>query len=200
MYPVTETVGTAVVSVVRVGTTGAVSVDYGTSDGSALAGADYTAASGTLNWADGEGGAKTFQVPIVDDAEPEGPETLGVTLSGPTGGAVLGALSAATVTIAASDVARPELFAPAPGSVLGGATVTFEWRDNGTPVQQWYFNAGLSMNSSEYANSGWLPATTRAFQVTGLPMDGSAVHVRLWWTDANSLNTVDYRFTAAPPP
>ena len=52
-----------------------VTVDYATSDGTATAGADYTAASGTLSFAPGET-AKTVSVAVLDDAHDEGEETL----------------------------------------------------------------------------------------------------------------------------
>ncbi len=60
-----------------------VSVAYGTSNGSATAGADYTATSGTLNFAAGVT-SQTITVPIANDSTYEGAETLTVTLSSPT--------------------------------------------------------------------------------------------------------------------
>lgn len=51
----------------------AVTVDYATSDGSATAGQDYTAASGTLTFAAGET-AKNVSVAVLDDTEVEGVE------------------------------------------------------------------------------------------------------------------------------
>ena len=80
-------------------------MDYATSNGSATAGSDYTAASSTLNWADGDAAAKTFTVNITDDALVEGDETITITLSNATG-ASLGAQSTATVTITDNDVAK----------------------------------------------------------------------------------------------
>ena len=54
-YLVTETGGAAVVTVNRVGSTaGTATVDYTTEDGSALAGTNYTAESGTLTFDDGQ--------------------------------------------------------------------------------------------------------------------------------------------------
>ncbi|MDA8019217.1 MAG: plastocyanin/azurin family copper-binding protein [Thermoanaerobaculia bacterium] len=94
-----ETSGSATVTVQRTnGTEGNVSVDFGTSDGSANEGVDYTAASGTLTWSNGEGGTKSFQVPIVDDELEENDETVNLALSNPTGGASLGT-STATLEI-----------------------------------------------------------------------------------------------------
>ena len=54
---------------------GRVTVDYATVDGSAKAGADYEATSGTLSFAPGET-AKTVAVPVLDDAHDEGTEVL----------------------------------------------------------------------------------------------------------------------------
>ena len=75
---------------------GNVSVDYATSDGSADAGDDYTAKSGTLSFSAGET-SKTISVSIEDDIENESDETFTVTLSNPSG-ADLGT-SSATGTI-----------------------------------------------------------------------------------------------------
>ena len=64
--------------------TSAFSVDYATSDGSAQAGADYTAASGTLSFQAGDS-SKTIEVSVLDDAHDEGEETLTLTLSNASG-------------------------------------------------------------------------------------------------------------------
>ena len=76
--------------------TGTVTVDYATSDGSADAGDDYTAKSGTLTFSAGTT-SKTISVAIEDDVENESDETFTVTLSNPSG-ADLGT-SSATGTI-----------------------------------------------------------------------------------------------------
>ena len=64
---------------------GTVTVDYSTADGSAQAGADYTAASGTVSFQAGES-SKTIQVAILDDSHDEEEETLTLTLSNASGG------------------------------------------------------------------------------------------------------------------
>jgi plastocyanin len=101
--PFAESAGNAGIQVQRVnGSTGPVSVSFATGDGSAVAGLDYTTAEGTLSWPGGDTEPRSIQVPILDDGEPEGAETLHVMLSDPTGGATLGR-SAATLTIASND-------------------------------------------------------------------------------------------------
>jgi hypothetical protein len=94
-----ETAGFATITVKRTGgTAGVVSVNYATANGTALAGSDYTATSGTLTFARGET-VKVFQVPITVDAIPEPTKTLSVALSSPGGGATVGSLSTAVVFV-----------------------------------------------------------------------------------------------------
>lgn len=91
--------GSATISVTRTGdTTKTMSVGYTTSDGTAVAGTDYTAASGTLTFAPGEI-AKTFSVPVSNAPHTPGDVTVNLTLSRPTGGAILSNSAAAVLTI-----------------------------------------------------------------------------------------------------
>jgi hypothetical protein len=99
-YSIAESGVTATITVNRInGSLGAVGVSYATSNGTATAGSDYTATSGTLSWGDGETTSKTFTLAITNDTAVEGDETVTLTLSTPTGGATLGSQSAATLTI-----------------------------------------------------------------------------------------------------
>ena len=100
-FQVLENAAQAVITVERShGEQGAVTVHYATGDGTATAGQDYTATSGTLSWAAGDGGRKVILIPIRDDSLAEGSETVHLTLSAPTGGATLdGERSAAVLTI-----------------------------------------------------------------------------------------------------
>lgn len=125
-YTVAESGGTATITVSRTGgSDGAVSVDYATLDDTASAGSDYTAASGTLNWADGDSANKTFAISITDDVTYEGDETVSLTLSNVVS-ATLGT-SGATLTITENDPA------PAQG-VLGFDSATYTQSEDGSSV------------------------------------------------------------------
>ncbi|QJR16521.1 Calx-beta domain-containing protein [Usitatibacter palustris] len=67
------------------GSSGAISVSYALTAGSAISGTDYTNVSGSLNWANGDTANKTFMVPISADALAEDIESFTATLSTPTG-------------------------------------------------------------------------------------------------------------------
>jgi hypothetical protein len=89
----------ATITVVRTGgASDGVTVAYATSDDTATAGEDYTAASGTLSFAQGQTTA-TFTVTLTGDSVTEGNEALNLTLSNPTGRATLGTLSSAKLWI-----------------------------------------------------------------------------------------------------
>lgn len=81
------------------GSTGAVTVDYATSNGTATAGQDYVSTSGTLNFAGGETGPKPITIQLLEDDLSEPSETFNLTLSNPTGGANLGSPSSTRVTL-----------------------------------------------------------------------------------------------------
>ena len=91
------------ISVTRTGgSTGNVTVDYATADGTATAPQDYTSMSGTLVFNDGET-SKLISIPIIDDNIPEGSQFLTISLSNPTGGAVLGNIKKAQLSIQDND-------------------------------------------------------------------------------------------------
>ena len=143
-----ESVGAATIVVTRAnGATGAISVDYATSNGTAVAGSDYTARSGTLSFEEGET-MKTISVPVVNDATPEGSETVNLTLSNPTGGARLGAAASATLTIVDNDAAQTLAFTTGDRAVseaAGAAALTVR-RSGGT-------NGAISVNYSTASGS-----------------------------------------------
>ena len=75
---------------------GALTVDYNTADGSAQAGVDYTAASGTLTFQAGES-SRTIEVAVIDDDHDEGEETLTLTLSNASSGRLSDAEATGTI-------------------------------------------------------------------------------------------------------
>ena len=79
---------------------GTVTVDYATHDGTATAGEDYTAITGTLTFTAGDT-SKTVQVRVLNDIVDEGRETFTLKLSNPEGATVSD--GEATATIANSD-------------------------------------------------------------------------------------------------
>ncbi len=90
-----------------------VSVNYATSNGSASAGADYTAASGTLTWLAGQTGPRTFTVPILTDSLDEADETVNLTLSAPVNCSI-SAPNPTTLTITDDDAPPVISFVGAP--------------------------------------------------------------------------------------
>jgi hypothetical protein len=76
-----------------------VTVDYTTSNGTAIAGQDYLTQTGTLTFNNGSALPQTFSVPIIDDSDPDGNKTVNLSLTNPTGGATLGNPSTALLTI-----------------------------------------------------------------------------------------------------
>jgi uncharacterized delta-60 repeat protein len=89
IYVADEKSGVATVTVTRGGdSAGAVSVQYATASGTATSGTDFTATTGTLNWAGGDTAPKVFTIPITKDAVAESSEEFTVALSNATGGAV----------------------------------------------------------------------------------------------------------------
>jgi len=82
--------------------TSAVSAGYSSSNGTAVAGQDFNAASGTVNFAPGSTSA-TVNVGIIGDTSVESDETFTLTLSAPSGATI--SRAAATGTILNNDVA-----------------------------------------------------------------------------------------------
>jgi chitinase len=101
---------------------GTVTVAYFTADGTATAGSDYVAASGTLSFAPGET-SKTLQVTVKGDTAVEGNETFTVRLADATGATLVDGSATGTLT---NDDAAPAL--PA----LSVADVAMREGDSGT--------------------------------------------------------------------
>ena len=78
-----------------------VTVDWATADGTATAGEDYTADSGTLTFAPGET-SKTISIEVLDDTDEDSGETFTLQLSNATGATVADAEATGTIADAES--------------------------------------------------------------------------------------------------
>lgn len=138
-YSIGEAGPLATITVKRTGgSDGAVSVQYATvAGGTATPGFDYTAASGTLNWAAGNAADKTFTVAIVDDSLNEPNETINLALSNPGGGAALANPSTATLTIVDND--------PQPNVSISDVSLA----EGNSGVTSFFFNVTLSEASGQ---------------------------------------------------
>ena len=74
----------------------AVTVDYATTNGTAVAGSDFTATSGRLTFAAGEA-SKTIGVTVLSDTAVEATETFGLVLSNPAGASLLDGTASGTI-------------------------------------------------------------------------------------------------------
>jgi len=122
----TFTVGLSKASPLRV------TVAYATTNGTATAGTDYTATSGTLSFAPGQT-SMTVAVPIVGDTAYEPDETLTLTLSNPVNGTL--GTATATGTIRNDDVptASPGHYN---GSISGSGNIDFDVAADGHTVSE----------------------------------------------------------------
>lgn len=120
-YSRLESSRTPIVTVTRTGgSNGAVSVSFTTSDGTAVAGADYEAVTTTVVFADGDDSPRRVLVPILQDTLPENAETVNLELSQPGGCAALGTRTSAALTIVDDDPLPPQPSGLDPTFGVGG--------------------------------------------------------------------------------
>ena len=103
-FTVLENATNAAITIIRTnGATGNQRVSYATTtNGTAVAGTNFTSVSGTFNWPDGDNSSRTFNVPIIDDTATNANRTVGLVLSNLVGTASLG-IASATLTITDND-------------------------------------------------------------------------------------------------
>ncbi len=140
--------------------TGPVTVHYATGNGTALAGSDYTAASGTVSFATGET-TKTVDVAVNADALVEGTEAFQLTLSAASGGTIGRGTAAGTIydgtpapTLSVGNISLSE---PTSGTATASFTVTMS-KAAAVPVTVAYATQdGTALAGSDYtATSGTL--------------------------------------------
>jgi hypothetical protein len=135
---------------------GAVTVNYATADGSATAGTDYVAATGTLTFSAGQT-TKTVSVTINGDATVEPNETFVVNLSAASGATVADAQAQGTITN--DDVAPPPTLSIDDVTVTEGNagttaatfTVTLSAAAAGTVTVNYASADGTATAGSDYA-------------------------------------------------
>jgi hypothetical protein len=172
---VAESTGSITLTVQRVGpTTAQNTVQYELAGLTATGdGGDFVSTGGVLTFPAGVG-SRTIVVPIVGDTINEGPETFTVTLSNPTGGAILGTPSVATVTITDDDPAGVVQFSQLDYTVVEGRTATITVTRTGTagPVAVSFATSnGTATTPDDYTGAaGTLTfeagETTKTFTVT----------------------------------
>lgn len=172
-FSVSEGAASASITIKRSGGLGgAVSVQFAASNGTATAGADFTAISGPVFFNPGET-SKTVTIPILDDSLLEVNETLILRLNDPTNGATLGATVLAVLTIVDNEQSAVQ-FNAAGYSVnerAGTATITVSRNSGlGTLTVGYATSNGTAQAGVHYGStSGFLTfnpgQTTRTFTV-----------------------------------
>ena len=155
---------------------GPVSVGWATANGSATAGSDYLAASGTVTFAAGES-AKTVAITILGDTSNEGNEAFSVRLSNAAGAAVDRASASVTivnddgppsVTVAATD---------ASGAETGTNPIVLTLTRSGSTASSLAVNVafGGTASSSDYTltvTGGTLVGSVATFAAGSATVDG----------------------------
>jgi uncharacterized repeat protein (TIGR01451 family) len=132
------------------GSDGPASIDYQTGNGSAVEPSDYTPASGTLQWADGESAPKTFDITLPSDAVYDGMDSFGIALANAQG-ASFGAIVQATVSIVDAQ-GPPSIAFPDASSLEGdsaGTPITFTLTLSGPAEDAIVMNYSTSPDSAQ---------------------------------------------------
>jgi uncharacterized delta-60 repeat protein len=162
---VNEGDGSTTLTVTRTGgATGTVRVDYATSDGTAIAEADYVGIAGTLTFQDGQT-TQTIKATIIDDVTLEGgTEKFTVTLSNPRGGATLIGPTSATVI-----VKDPDIILTGPNATEGqsfsGVVATFKGSNPSVPIGD--YAATISWGDAATSAGTLAPDLNGGFEVSG---------------------------------
>ncbi|MDO9407113.1 Calx-beta domain-containing protein [Patulibacter sp.] len=181
-----EAAGTVAVTINRLGgTKGATRVDWSTADGSAVAGQDYTATSGTVTFGDNEV-TKTVTVPILNDSAFEGDESFRVNLSNPAPNATATPVTQ-TVTITDDDPAPPAVVPPTGPTAPTAVTPPTV---SGDPI------VGHRLTCVPGTFTGTSPATSVQWFVNGAPVAG-ATNLRYTVATGDIGKPIVCRITAA---
>jgi hypothetical protein len=148
-YSVQENMTFRTVTVNRTGDiSGPATVDYATSDVTALQRTDYTRAVGTLRFAANES-SRNIDILISEDIKLEGNETLTITLSNGTGQALLGTPSTATIVITDDPIESGPNPIDFTDIFVGQHYHDFLARDSDTAGQQFWENQIFACGSNQ---------------------------------------------------
>lgn len=162
-----------------------ISATYTTSDGTATAGSDYTAISGTLTFAPGQL-VTTLGVPIIDDADVEPDETLNVVLSNPSSYAQLGTQVGAILTILDNEVVPSAQFGSSAYRVREDTgtltmTVTLDVAPQQPATLYYATTNGTAIGGQDFVPiSGTLTIT---YGVTTIPLNVPIIYDRIYEQD-----------------
>ena len=153
-----------------------VTVDYYTLSGTATAGVDYTATSGTLIFADGETGG-VISVPVIEDSRPEHDETFFLVLSNPrNAGLEDGEQSVASLVTIEDDAPRVSIDAVA-DEVTEGEPAVFNLTRTGDLTDELFVSLLVmeertgSESNPLFPMTATFPAGTSTVQVTHPTVD-----------------------------
>jgi uncharacterized delta-60 repeat protein/uncharacterized repeat protein (TIGR01451 family) len=162
-YVVSEQATNVYLNVLRKnGTTGVVTVDYFTQDGSALAGVKYVATNGNLAFADGQA-SKTIVVPIINDTNVTGNSVFAVVLTNATGGATFTGPTTVPVTIVDENVGISFASPIYVVSETAGTVSLSVFRQNGTNLTTTVHYATTNLTASAGINYVAITNSTLTF-------------------------------------
>jgi sugar lactone lactonase YvrE len=183
-------------------------VNYATSDGSALAGSDYAATNGTLTFAPGVT-SEIIRIPILDDSLAESTETFTVSLSSPSGATIADGQAVGTIEdndaakfYVVNDSSTDQTYRyGAPGNPLGnsalgsGDTAPRGAASNAAGAMVWVVDANQKVyvyNPGGALLGSWTPGGLNASaQVEGIATNGADI-----WLLDNKQDKV-YKYTGA---
>lgn len=120
--------------------------------------------------------------------------TTGVTLYARLWSLINGAWYYIDYSFRGADPVAARMSTPADGTTLPGASATLNWSIPGGVTQVWLY-VGTTVGGSNIVNVN--KALVTSHLVTGLPVNGSSVYVRLWSLIGGLWQYIDYKFHAA---
>lgn len=190
------------VSVIRT-TDEVITVSYATSDGTAIAGEDFTPTTGSVTFQAAETN-QIISIPIIGDTTSEEHETFSVVLSNQSTGFI--GDSEGVGTILNNDYIPPVITSPLMADTFEGRAFTYQITAINTPTSYGISAAPPGMTVD--ANTGeieWTPATTGEFTVvisasTPVGTDSETLSVSVEEATINAAVDASFAFTDGSPP